>query len=89
MSEPSNEPGSANGRPGRAPFIVGSTDPSVLATVASELDRDPEVTVQRKLGSAERPSLLTVEMTPAHADELKAKFGPQVTIEPDSPVQLY
>jgi len=69
--------------------MVGSDDPSVLAEVVRELDRDPEVTVRRTLGSPERPTLVAVEMTPAHADHLKAKLGPQVTIEPDSPVQLF
>ncbi|MEV4892666.1 hypothetical protein AB0K48_25130 [Nonomuraea sp. NPDC055795] len=71
------------------PYIIGSADPSVLAEVASQLGRDPEVTVHGRLGPAKRPTLLKVEMTPAHADELKARLAPQVTIEPDSPVQLY
>lgn len=69
--------------------MVGSSDPATLAMVARELDSDPDVTVRRTLGSPERPTLVAVEMTPAHAGELRARFGPQVTIEPDSPVQLF
>lgn len=71
------------------PFMVGSADPSVLARVAGELESDPGVTIRRVLGTPARPTLLAVEMAPAHADELRARFGPQVTIEPDAPVELY
>jgi hypothetical protein len=50
---------------------------------------DPEVKIRRIVGAPDRPSLLAVEMSPAHAGALRARYGTRLTIEPDSPVELF
>ncbi|MBE1566436.1 hypothetical protein [Nonomuraea africana] len=71
------------------PYMIGGAEPSLLAELARTLRDDPEVTVRRIMGAADRPSLLAVDMTPARAEALKALYGPRLTIEPDSPVEPY
>jgi hypothetical protein len=70
------------------PYMIGA-EPELLAELARELHDDPDVTIRRTVGKPDRPSLLAVDMTPARAEALKARYGSSLTIEPDSPVELY
>ncbi|WP_241564822.1 S8 family peptidase [Nonomuraea polychroma] len=66
--------------------MIGGRDRSLLARLAQELARDPQVRVLRTVGNEQAPSLVVVEMTTAHAQALKRRLGPQVVIEPDNPL---
>jgi hypothetical protein len=69
--------------------MIGCPDPELLAELVELLRDDPEVRIRRIIGAPDRPSLLAVEMSPAHAGALRARYGTRLTIEPDSPVELY
>ena len=89
MTGPSHDPGSAAGRSGPVPYMIGCPDAALLAELIETLRDDPEVRIRRIVGAPDRPSLLAVEMSPAHAGALRARYGTRLTIEPDSPVELF
>ncbi|MET8863497.1 S8 family serine peptidase [Nonomuraea sp. NPDC004580] len=67
--------------------MIGSSNGELLAKLAHELASDPEVRLLRKLGDGDAPSLLVVEMSPEHAVTLNERLAPQVTVEPDLPLE--
>ncbi|MEV4060167.1 S8 family peptidase [Nonomuraea dietziae] len=87
MSKSTEPPGPAQHRSGQQRFIIGSSDSALLAELARELAFDAEVRLLRVLGAEDAPSLLVVEMSPEHAEALEERLGPQVTIEPDLPLE--
>ena len=74
-------------------YVVGVTggpaDRWLLRDLNHELANDPDVHVVEVQGSPEEPSLLIVEMQPDRAEQLQARFGGRLLIEPNQSLDMY
>ncbi|MGN9836583.1 hypothetical protein ACTMTI_00540 [Nonomuraea sp. H19] len=68
--------------------MIGA-EPALLAELARALRDDPDVTIRRMVGQPDRPTLIAVDMPPERVEALQAEYGSRLTIEPDSPIELY
>lgn len=83
------DPGPGENRPRITHYLVGSTDPALLAGVARQLGDEEKETVRVVSGTSERPSVLAVAMTAERAEQLRAEFQDRLVIEIDQTVEPY
>ncbi|MEU4547680.1 hypothetical protein [Nonomuraea dietziae] len=89
MNESSEQSGPGQNRSGRVRYLIGSKDRALNAQLAELLSADAEAVVLRKLGDQTAPDLLVVETSPEHAEALRERLGPEVTIERDQPLSAF
>lgn len=71
---------------GRERYLIGSSDPALLAEVAKRLPGREGVRVHRVLDTTAGVGAIVVEATPEAVARLRSDLGPRVVIEPDRPL---
>jgi len=78
--------------PGKRRYIVRSDDPQQLAGFIEDVKRDSNMELIDKIGPANQPHTVVVEMSDSQADELRQRLQAAkkpLTIEPDRPLSLF
>jgi hypothetical protein len=72
--------------PGRERYLIGSSDPALLADLAGRLSGWEGVRVDRVLNTTAGVGAIVVEATPEAIARLRSELGPRAVIEPDRPL---
>ena len=70
-------------------YMVGGVPPEQLAQAIPVIEQDPATELTEVQGPHEAPSLLIVQTTPSHAENLKQQIGGGVVVERDAPLSSF
>lgn len=70
-------------------FLLASSEPALLASLAAELDARDDVQVRRVGGTAASPHILAAVMPLEVADRLRRDFPDRLTVEVDQPLEHF
>lgn len=70
-------------------YLIRARPPGTCAHAMTFIAGDPDFTLVRQLGPPDEPHTLVVSMSEAGAERLRQRFGNELIVERDRPLQLF